>query len=84
MGDRLAHLPGLTPQPSLRSEGHRQLENELAFAIENMDPDDSKEGRKAVSRLLLKIMVSRGYWPLGTSCRVTKSNKVKTVFPGEK
>lgn len=81
MRDKLASLPGLKEQPPIGSPGHAQLEDELTFAISCADPDNSKEGREVAARAVLRFMVARGYWPLGTQCKVTKNFTVKTKFP---
>lgn len=84
MRDRLSDYPGLNAQPSPGSAGFDTLQSEIEFMLLDRDYDNTKEGRKLMAKALLRFFVGRGYWPLGTQCRVTKKMKVKTVFPGEK
>lgn len=75
MRDKLTDYPGLTPQPMPGTPECDRLQAELEFAIEDVgDP------HKAV----LRFMIGRGYWPLGTKLKVKKGWKVKAKFPALK
>lgn len=43
--------------------------------------ETDKQRREAAARHILKWMVVRDYWPLGTRCKVLKDWTVETVFP---
>lgn len=83
MRDRLCGYPGLSDHPEPGTSEFDQLRKELEFMLAEKGCSKGKLGRKDTARQLLKFMVGRGYWPLGTKCRVTRKFKVKTVFPGE-
>jgi len=78
MRDKLAAMPGLTPHPYPGTPEHDALEAQLAFAIE-----DRGNTREAAEATIIRFMVGRGYWPLGTTIRVTKKFKTKVKFPGD-
>lgn len=80
MRDKLSNYAGLNPQPAPDTSEFKTLLSEIEFMLLDKDCDHSKEGRKAMSRHLLQFMVGRGFWPLGTRCRVTKTFKVKADF----
>lgn len=84
MIDRLSGYPGLNEHPEPGTSEFSQLRTELEFMLAEKGCEKGMDGRKETARHLLRFMVGRGYWPLGTQCRVTKKMKVKTVFPGEK
>lgn len=73
MIDKLAHFPGLVDQPRLDTPEGDQMERELNFA---MQPCEDVE---CCYRVVLRFMVGRGYWPLGT-----RMIGPKTIFPGER
>lgn len=58
--DVLAHLPGLAPAPKPGTPECDRLEREIAFAGAEC------ETNVEYYAVILKIMVSRAYWSLGT------------------
>lgn len=81
MRDRLAGYDGLNEQPIPGTAAGDALQSEIEFMLLDVDHDTSKQGRDGMARPLLRFMVARGYWPLGTRCEVTKKFRVKTKFP---
>lgn len=71
MIDLLAHLPGLVSQPNPETEEHEPLINELSFACVSAQSEDECQA------IILRIMIGRGYWPLGTRW----FDKVGWTFP---
>jgi len=79
MRDRLAKkYPGLTYQPKPGTPECNQLEEELAFAIDDHGCDTPSMAAYTV----LRFMIGRGFWPLGTQIVVGDSYDLSNVrFP---
>lgn len=76
--DRLATIPGLAPQPHPESPENEQLQREIEFVISGAEDG----GREAIARAILRFMLRRGYWPLGTRVEVTRRFKCNVTLPG--
>ena len=82
MRDRLAKkYPGLRYQPKPGTPECNQLESELAFAID----DHVDETPEMAARTVLRFMIGRGFWPLGTRIVVGDNYDLSDVrFPKRK
>jgi hypothetical protein len=74
--DTLKDLAGLADQPMPETPEFEQMERELCFAIAN-EGDSITDAHRAV----LKFMIGRGYWPLGTRMTVTDEFKTEVTLP---
>lgn len=74
--DVLADYPGLERQPAPDEPGFDELILELEFAIADGGANTPEEMGAVVRR----VMVSRGFWPLGTRLAV-KGQGCDFVFP---
>lgn len=73
--DLLRMLPGLTPQPEPGTPAGEQMIAELAFALADV------EGHEAIAATILRFMLRRGYWPLGTKVTVGADLMPHAKFP---
>lgn len=58
--DALAAYPGLNRQPAPGEPGFQQLCDELTFAMAGCETEAQCQA------VMVRLMVKRGFWPLGT------------------
>jgi hypothetical protein len=60
---------------------YAQLERELEFSLIGIDAPTKKALRERLAAHILRFMVRRNCWPVGTRVKVTRNYGCETVFP---
>lgn len=69
--------------PKAGTPEYEALERHLADSLSTVSGETNKELRRNMAAHILRFMVKRNYWPLGTRVTVKKNFTVKCVFPGD-